>query len=192
MPDTSSLSYRWSISRPLARCLQASCLKNACRTHFWPGVVNRNLQEGIEYNHMDEEYNIAYVDNPEQSAWGIIGRGIHHYNQQQAGDNQFQRLCFVLHAPDQEIVGGVIGEIYWGWLYVDLLWVEDELRGHGYGHRLLTLAEGEAQQRGAKNAYLDTFSFQALDFYKKHGYQVFGELNDFPVGHQRYFLTKQL
>jgi hypothetical protein len=54
------------------------------------------------------------------------------------------------------------------------------------------MAEAEARQRGAQHAYLDTFSFQAPGFYKKHGYQVFGELQDFPPGHQRYFLTKQL
>jgi GNAT superfamily N-acetyltransferase len=141
---------------------------------------------------MSEEYQIVDVDNPEQSAWEIIGRGVGSYNKQQAGDNKFQRLCFVLHTPDQEIVGGVIAEVYWDWLYIDLLWVKDELRGRGYGHRLLTRTEAEARQRGAKNAYLDTFSFQAPDFYKRHGYQVFGQLEDFPPGHQRYFLMKQL
>lgn len=141
---------------------------------------------------MDEDYQIVYVDKPEESAWGIIGQGISKYNKEQAGDNKFQRLCFVLHAPDQEIVGGVLGEVYWGWLYVDLLWVKEELRGRGYGLRLLTHAEDEARQRGAKNAYLDTFSFQVPDFYKHHGYQVFGELKDFPPGNQRYFLRKQL
>lgn len=141
---------------------------------------------------MQEEYDIAYVDDPEESAWGIIGRGVGRYNREQAGDNHFQRLCFVLQTPDQEIIGGVLGETYWEWFYIDLLWVKDELRGQGYGHRLLTIAEQEARQRGAKNAYLDTFSFQAPDFYKQHGYQVFGELHDFPPGHQRYFLKKRL
>ena len=139
-----------------------------------------------------DEYNIVYVDDPEQSAWGIIGRGVGNYNKQQAGDDKFQRLCFVLQAPDQTIVGGVLGELYWGWLHIDLLWVKDELRGRGYGHRLLAIVEDEARQRGAKYAYLDTFSFQAPDFYKKHGYQIFGELENFPPGHQRYFLAKQL
>lgn len=141
---------------------------------------------------MDEEYKIISVDNPEESAWGIIGGGVASYNKQQVGDNKFQRLCFVLQGSDQTIVGGMIGEIYWEWLYLDLLWVKDELRGRGYGHRLLTLAEKEARQRGARNVYLDTFSFQAPDFYKDHGYQVFGELSNFPPGHQRFFLTKQL
>ena len=57
-----------------------------------------------------DEYQIVYVDKPEESAWGIIGRGISNYNEQQTGDQGFQRLCFVLHAPDQQIVGGVMGE----------------------------------------------------------------------------------
>ena len=141
---------------------------------------------------MDEDYHIRCVDKPDESVWGAIGGGIRNYNTQQAGDDKFQRLCFVLHAPDQVIVGGVIGATYWGWFHIDLLWVKDDLRSRGYGHRLLTLAENEARQRGAKNAYLDTFSFQAPGFYQQHGYQVFGELQDFPPGHQRYFFTKQL
>jgi len=138
---------------------------------------------------MDEEYEIVKLDKPE---WGTIGQGITDYNEQQAGDDKAQSLCFVLKAPDEEIVGGVIGATYWDWLHIDLMWVKNELRGRGYGHRLLTLAEEEARRRGAKNAYLDTFSFQAPAFYRQHDYQVFGELTDFPPGHQRYFLTKQL
>jgi hypothetical protein len=54
------------------------------------------------------------------------------------------------------------------------------------------MAEQEARKNGAKNVYLDTFSFQALDFYQEHGYRVFGELEDFPPGHQRYYLRKEL
>jgi ribosomal protein S18 acetylase RimI-like enzyme len=138
---------------------------------------------------MDEEYQIVYVDKPE---WGVIGQGIHHYNIQQAGDNRSKHLCFVLYAPDQEVVGGVIGATHWGWLHIDLMWVKDELRGRGYGHRLLMAAEDEARQRGARDVYLDTFSFQAPGFYERYGYRVFGELEDFPPGHQRYFLTKRL
>ncbi|MCJ7737591.1 MAG: GNAT family N-acetyltransferase [Anaerolineae bacterium] len=141
---------------------------------------------------MDEEYDIVYVDKPGQSEWATIGGGIGDYNEEQAGDDSSKSLCFVLRAPDEGIVGGLIGATHYDWFYVDLMWVKGELRGCGYGHRLLTLAEDEARQRGAKNAYLDTFSFQAPDFYEQHGYQVFGELQDFPPGHQRYFLTKQL
>jgi GNAT superfamily N-acetyltransferase len=141
---------------------------------------------------MDEEYQIVYEDKPGESAWGIIGQGIDDYNRQQAGDHKAQRICYVLKSPDQVIVGGLVGVIFWDWFYIDLLWLKEELRGHGYGHRILALAEDEARRRGAKNVHLDTFSFQAPDFYKQHGYRVFGELQDFPQGHTRYFMTKQL
>ena len=141
---------------------------------------------------MDEEYKILPVADPKEIPWGIIGGGISNYNEQQAGDDQGKNLCFVLQAPDEEIVGGVIGATHWDWFYINLMWLKEEFRGRGYGHRLLTLAEDEARQRGAKYAYLDTFSFQAPGFYKKYGYEVYGELHDFPQGHQRYFLKKQL
>ena len=141
---------------------------------------------------MDKEYEIVCVEHPEQSVWGIIGQGINEYNAQQAGAENGQILCFGIQGPDQEIAGGVIAQINWDWLYVDLMWMKEELRGHGYGGRLLTLVEDEARKRGAKHAFLDTFSFQAPDFYKKHGYHVYGELHDFPAGHQRYFFTKDL
>jgi len=138
---------------------------------------------------MKEEYQIISVEKLE---WAVIGGGIHNYNIQQAGPDNGQNLCFVLKSPDDEVVGGVIGAVHWDWLYVDLMWIREDLRGRGYGHRLLTLIEEAARQHGAKNAYLDTFSFQAPDFYQQHGYQVFGKLEDFPIGHQRYYLTKKL
>jgi GNAT superfamily N-acetyltransferase len=138
---------------------------------------------------MHENYQIISVEQPE---WGIIGGGIQNYNIKQAGEDHGQTMCFVIQSPDEEVVGGVIAATHWDWLYIDLMWIQQEFRGHGYGQRLLELVEEKARELGAKNAYLDTFSFQALDFYKKYGYQVFGELKDFPVGHQRYYLTKQL
>jgi len=141
---------------------------------------------------MDEECTIVAFDKPDDSVWDVVGKGIYFYNKQNAGDMQHKHLCLVLRAPDQKIVGGLIGATYWSWLYIELLFVEEEFRGFGYGQRLLEYAENEARERGAKNVYLDTFSYQAPDFYKRYGYQIFGELNDFPAGYQRYFLTKKL
>jgi len=141
---------------------------------------------------MNEEYTIHQVEKPDESAWKAIRGGISKYNTQPAGEAQHKSLCFLLRTPDQEIVGGLIGELYWNWFYINLLLVKEELRGRGYGHRLMELAEEETRQLGARHAYLDKFSFQASDFYQQHGYRVFGELNDVPPGCQRYFHTKQL
>jgi len=141
---------------------------------------------------MAEEYEIVHIEKIEDEIWGAIGGGIQDYNNQKAGEDHGKRLCFVVFDPEKKIAGGVIAVTYWDWLYIDLMWMKEELRGHGYGSKLLELAEEEARKRGAKHVYLDTFSFQAPEFYKRHGYQVFGELKDFPHGHQRYFLTKDL
>ena len=140
-------------------------------------------------NGSDKAYQIVYLDQP---AWEIIGGGISDFNTQQAGDDHGKNLCFVLKAPGGEVVGGVIGATYWDWLYVNLMWLQEAYRGQGYGAQLLLQAEEEARRRGAQHAYLDTFSFQAPGFYKKYGYEVFGVLEDFPAGHQRYFLKKEL
>lgn len=138
---------------------------------------------------MNEGYHIGYLEQP---AWEIIGRGIREFNTQQTGDGHAIYLCYVLFAPDESIVGGIIGETHWNWLFINLMWIKDGLRHRGFGKQLLMAVEEEGRRRGATNAYLDTFSFQAPDFYKKHGYEVFGVLEDFPPGYRRYYLTKQL
>jgi GNAT superfamily N-acetyltransferase len=141
---------------------------------------------------MESSYRILPLDQPTDDMWAAIGGGIRNYNTQHAGSSNHSNLCFALYDPDGGIAGGLIGETWWDWLYIDLLFIKEELRGCGYGHRLMELAEEEARKRGMKHAFLDTFSFQAPEFYKQHGYRVFGELKDFPPGYQRYFLTKEL
>lgn len=141
---------------------------------------------------MAEAYEIRSVERPDDAVWQVIGGGISRYNAEQGGDAHGRMLCLVVSSPDEAVVCGLIGETHWDWFYINLLWLPEELRGCGYGHRLLTLAEEEARRRGARNAYLDTFSFQAPDFYRRHGYAVFGELADFPPGHRRYYLRKGL
>lgn len=78
-------------------------------------------------------------------------------------------------------------------LFVSVLFVEEEHRHKGLGSALLKYVEDEAKALGARLAHLDTFDFQALDFYLKHGYEVFGVLEDCPKkGHKRYYLKKSL
>jgi GNAT superfamily N-acetyltransferase len=138
---------------------------------------------------MTTDYAIEYRDQPE---WDFIGGGIQDYNTRHAGVEGAKRLCFVARGSDQEIMGGVIGITFWDWLNIELMFIKEPHRRSGLGSRLLALAEEEGRKRGAKHVFLDTFTFQAPDFYKKHGYRVFGELKDFPEGFTRYYLTKEL
>ena len=92
-----------------------------------------------------------------------------------------------------EILGGILGQVYfWNCLFVEILWVSKDARGSGLGSQLLAAAEKEAKAAGCSLIHLDTFDFQAKDFYVGHGYEIFGVLDDCPAGHQRYFLKKKI
>lgn len=75
---------------------------------------------------------------------------------------------------------------------VDILWVDENYRGQGYGSRLLIEVEKIAKDKGCTFIKLNTFSFQAPDFYKKHGYKVIAAIDNAPKGHKHYYLIKEL
>ncbi|MDP9364255.1 MAG: GNAT family N-acetyltransferase [Chloroflexota bacterium] len=131
-------------------------------------------------------------DEPDPDDVKTVGRGLAAFNRQHAPEDDYRPLALFLRDPDRTIVGGLVGETFWGWLHVDLLWIREDLRGQGHGDRLLTAAEWEAVRRGCLHAFLETHSFQAPAFYRKRGYRPFGELPDFPAGHTRHFLSKRL
>lgn len=122
----------------------------------------------------------------------VIGKILEYNSNSQNQEDVAYALVILIRDSGDQIFGGLIGETHWGWLFVSHLWVAEALRGQGYGTQLMLKAEGEAKQRGCGHVYLDTFSFQALGFYQGLGYQIFGTLEDYPPGHQRYFLQKEI
>ena len=87
-------------------------------------------------------------------------------------------------------IGGVSGNVYWDGLEIDTLWVDDSYRRRGVGGRLLKEAEEYAISQGAVIAFLKTV--EAKRSYKKHGYEVYGELEDRPIGSVLYHMKKRL
>ncbi|HEX8696638.1 MAG TPA: GNAT family N-acetyltransferase [Longimicrobium sp.] len=114
------------------------------------------------------------------------------FNRAHAPDPGWDHLRLFVRDEAGRIQGGLLGEIYFGWLYVSILWIAEAHRGAGWGRRLLARAEAEAAARGCRHVWLDTFSFQAPDYYPRLGYEVFGALEDYPPGQTRYFLRKRL
>jgi GNAT superfamily N-acetyltransferase len=131
---------------------------------------------------------IEKVHGPARRA---IVKGLVAYNAAAAGKFNHRPLTVTIREQG-EIVAGLAAETFWGWMFVSLLWVSDAYRGHGYGSALMVTAETEARNRGVRNVYLDTFSFQAPGFYKKLGYREFARLDEFPAGHCRVWMTKAL
>ena len=89
-------------------------------------------------------------------------------------------------------IAGLIGETHGNWLEVELLWVTESARGQHIGSSILEQAEIVAKERGCKSVFLDTFGFQAPEFYKKQGYTEVFRLTGYPVTGTRHYFTKEL
>ena len=135
---------------------------------------------------------ITVEDQPKAEERRAVFDGLVRYNADRVKDAGGPGLTVFLRDEEGAVVGGLLGEMYWGWLHVQYVWMDERLRGQGHGEKLLAIAEREAASRGCGAVFLDTFSFQAPGFYERCGYEVFGKLEDFPPGHQRYFMRKSL
>jgi GNAT superfamily N-acetyltransferase len=93
-------------------------------------------------------------------------------------------LEFFLRDLREEVVGGLLGHINWKWLSIDVFWVAESLRRIGLGAQLLREAEEFALAHDCCFAHVETYSFQARGFYEKHGYRLFGRLDNYPLGHR--------
>ena len=121
-----------------------------------------------------------------------IVQGLTAFNASHAGGDLPRYLMITIRDGDRNVVGGLFGATYLGWLQVQALWMPDALRGQGLGTCLLRQAEAIARERGCPRVFLETLSFQALPFYEKLGYRVASRIADFPPGGARYALTKML
>ncbi|MBC5707635.1 GNAT family N-acetyltransferase [Hungatella sp. L12] len=136
--------------------------------------------------------NFKITEKIEEKDRSEIFQGLLEYNLDRIEDRNPKELGIYLEDEQGRKQAGLIGETHGNWLMVKFLWVDESLRGRHIGSRILEEAEIEARKRGCKYAFLDTFSFQAPDFYKKHGYREVFALEEYPLTGKRYYLTKTL
>jgi len=110
-----------------------------------------------------------------------------HRSARQAGASQ---LDIYIYDAERRLRGGLVASTYWDWLEIDDLWLDEALRGRGYGRQLMRMAEAEARVRGCRRAWVRTFRFQAPGFYERLGYRVVGVLEDYPPGNALYWMRK--
>lgn len=136
---------------------------------------------------------IEFKSNPSEEERQHILEPLRAYNAAQAGDGQSEKFAFFVRDPDTDaVLGGLHGYILYRWLFIELLVVPEQTRGKRMGSQLMERAEDFARERNCVGVWLDTFDFQAPDFYRKQGYTEFGRLEDYPPGHRRMFLQKRL
>jgi GNAT superfamily N-acetyltransferase len=139
------------------------------------------------------EPDIVITDAPDPAWAKLLGDGLNAFNDEAVGYTDRLPLAVMARDPNGgEVGGGIIGRTSLGVLFIDLVYLPKSMRGSGVGSRLLAAAENEGRRRGCSAGVLYTISFQAPEFYKRHGWRVFGEVPCQPPGTSRVFLTKTL
>ncbi|MBO0142950.1 GNAT family N-acetyltransferase [Agrobacterium sp. Ap1] len=138
---------------------------------------------------------MAHTDvtaSPSGEDLDAILKSLTSYNEQDVGPADRIPLAVLIRDEEGKTIGGLSGYTSWGWLFTQLLFIPEQLRGQGMAATLLQQAETEARRRGCRGAWIDTFNPQALKTYQRQGYEIFGELPAFVGERTRTFLKKTL
>ena len=130
--------------------------------------------------------------NPTKKEIDFVNDSLAHFNDEKVGPDNHELLNIVEYDDERNVIAGLLGGTYWGWMHIDILWVDEKVRRQGIGSKLLAAAEEEALRRGCHSVHVDTMSWQAPEFYKKHGYKILSELEDIPLGNKKFHLIKNL
>jgi ribosomal protein S18 acetylase RimI-like enzyme len=136
---------------------------------------------------------IVVTDDPPPKAFEMLWMALVRFNEERAGDSRSDILSVLLSDPATgNVVGGLWGRCLWGSMYVDVIFVPKQLRRSGIGSEVMQRAEAEAIRRGCHSIWLDTYNFQALSFYERLGFTVFGVIEGPPPMFPHLFLKKVL
>ena len=138
---------------------------------------------------MHRDLEIADHYSPDEEA--AIRDKLLSYNINTFGELERKDLAIILRDNAGKPMGGLIGRTGRGWLLLKLLFVPEQLRRHGLGSQLLITAEEEAIRRGCRGCCLDTMSPKAVEFYRRHEYEVAGQLEELDGGHTVTWMKKR-
>jgi GNAT superfamily N-acetyltransferase len=136
-------------------------------------------------------YKIVVDHKPSHSDNEVVREGLIRSYEAQFGERDKQFSIF-LKSDSGEVFGGILAMFDSEAIYIEAMWIEENLRKQGYGKKLLTEAEREAIENGCAFSLVDTWDFQAEEFYLKNGYERIGEIKNYWHGHSKIFLRKNV
>ncbi|MCV2222038.1 MULTISPECIES: GNAT family N-acetyltransferase [Pseudomonas] len=135
---------------------------------------------------------IELTQSPTEEQRQAILQPLIEYNDAQTGGSKSEPFALMVKDENGEILGGLYGRMIFRWMFIELLSVPEQGRGQGIGSKLMAQAEALAREKNCYGLWLDTFDFQAPEFYRKLGFSQFGEIVDYPPGHKRHYFQKRL
>jgi GNAT superfamily N-acetyltransferase len=122
----------------------------------------------------------------------VLSDGMLLYHDKHGHRRTSEIINIFLKDSHKKVYGGIIVTVLWNGMEINSLWVEESLRGHGWGRKLVEAAEKEGRLRGCTIAYTNTFTWQSPEFYEKLGYKPYGKLDNFPPGNSLTYFSKDL
>ena len=135
---------------------------------------------------------IEVLESPSKDVISFLDARIAEYNWKNWEVSERLPLAIQITNDKGEIIAGAAGRTFGNWLQLNTLWVSEELRGKNTGSMILKEMEEQAKQRGCVKCILDTLDFQAMPFYKKHGYKIQWVQENYPMTGCKYFMVKDI
>jgi len=124
---------------------------------------------------------------------GDLGRRLRRFNYGFVGEYPESKPVWLsARNAEDRMIGGLRGYVFLSWLHIDLLWVDEAFRTTGLGSELLRQGEAKASALGAHGAKLETFEWQAPQFYERRGYRECGRIDNHTDGFYLAFMMKRL
>ncbi len=130
------------------------------------------------------------TDTPAEDKLHTVDAGLEEHNYAAAPLNEVSQLAAFATDEAGTVVGGAVGRTWGQCCELLQLWVAPEHRSRGVGSRLLREFEACARTRGCSIFYLTTLSYQAPEFYRRHGYGVLAQIAGYPNGITKFLMHR--
>lgn len=140
---------------------------------------------------MSDDLRLSFERDVSPADEDFVKQRLGEFNISVTGHHDYDPAYQVLRDTDGNIRGALLAYVWGKWLHVDTFWIDESLRGQGWGSKMLEAAHRIGREKGAVASWLDTFSWQARPFYERFGYETVFEIGDHPAGHSRYFMQKK-
>jgi len=191
--------YRAEISASYNHWITEQCIKSGIvilEARPWNTAVDRFLQmkNVLAQQDNDSEPNKSFIKRIEDTniVSCFLSQLLDEDNRQKGitYSGISTPLSFAIY-ENGVMVAGVLGDQVVHGFHIKMLAVMPQFQNRGYGIMLMQYIEQEAIARDVKIFTVSTQDYQALGFYKKLGYEVFGELKNWPTtGTVKYYLRK--
>ena len=160
------------------------------------GHEDYGLYKRLDIEHLKREckpIDFAVVDGSEEDV-DYICEQLDGFNKKHLDTkHDYIKINRKLVNKDGKVVAAIMAgvtEVDVGWIWK--IYVDEEYRGQGLGTLLVKHFEKKAKEKGATKIISQEIFDWNIGFFKKLGYNIAGELPDFPKGHTFYYIFKDL